>query len=418
MGSKVLDTTERQKYTEGEIAANKKEFYRTAPSYLSQEEKDKMYAEFDRFEREQKTIQGDKFDATATNYLYGGQPGAADADVNRFRTIGGALRDRAAPQADYTNADQARGFGLQDRGDQQNAVSLYRDAAMGNGPSAAQSQFQQGLDASLRAQQSIANSARGGAMARSAARSEGAANAGDMSARATSMAAALRAQEMQSAMQGYAGASGQLRGSDLMAQGQDAQQAQFQAGMQLQSRGQNDQAGLGYEQLGQGARSMEMGGNAAMENAKAQRWMAQNGWANASTEAANQRESERQDRYIAAGAAVGSAAIASSDARGKKDVKPGDGKVKGFLDALQAHEYSYKDPARNGAGRHVSPMAQELEHAGPVGRSMVTDTPHGKVVDYGKGLGAMLAAQASLNTRIESLEKALASRKARTKAAA
>lgn len=88
----------------------------------------------------------------------------------------------------------------------------------------------------------------------------------------------------------------------------------------------------------------------------------------------------------------------------KEDFSP-----KKFLDALQAYSYEYKkshkDVSTGGPGRYLSVMAQDLEKAGPVGRSMVKDTPNGKIVDYGKGLASMLACQSHLNDRINKLEK-------------
>ena len=81
---------------------------------------------------------------------------------------------------------------------------------------------------------------------------------------------------------------------------------------------------------------------------------------------------------------------------------------KSFLDKLQAYSYEYdnahKGKEGGGEGRFLSVMAQDLEKAGPVGKSMVQDTESGKVVDYGKGFGAMLANQAHLNARINELE--------------
>ena len=56
-------------------------------------------------------------------------------------------------------------------------------------------------------------------------------------------------------------------------------------------------------------------------------------------------------------------------------------------------------------------MAQDLEKAGPVGKSMVEDTPMGKLVNYGKGFGAVLAAQAHLNQRLKALESKKKKRK-------
>jgi hypothetical protein len=95
-----------------------------------------------------------------------------------------------------------------------------------------------------------------------------------------------------------------------------------------------------------------------------------------------------------------------SDKAAKKNVKS-DANPKSFLDALTAYSYEYKEPEKpgRGKGRHMSVMAQDLEKAGPVGKSMVLDTPNGKMVDYGKGFGAMLANQAHLNERLKKMEK-------------
>lgn len=103
-------------------------------------------------------------------------------------------------------------------------------------------------------------------------------------------------------------------------------------------------------------------------------------------------------------------ASALSDRTKKDEVsKANDGQEfspKSFLDKLQAYSYEYKDPTLPGTspGRHLSVMAQDLEKAGPVGQSMVKETPNGKIVDYGKGFGAMLAAQADMNARLGEIE--------------
>lgn len=98
---------------------------------------------------------------------------------------------------------------------------------------------------------------------------------------------------------------------------------------------------------------------------------------------------------------------ALSDEREKTGVRGGGSDVRQLLDGVGAHEYRYKDPGAPGAapGVHVSPMAQELEHAGPAGRAMVEETPDGtKMVNYQRGLGTILAAQANLHERMKKLE--------------
>lgn len=93
--------------------------------------------------------------------------------------------------------------------------------------------------------------------------------------------------------------------------------------------------------------------------------------------------------------------IQTSDRRAKKDIKPADDKMKGFLDNLNAYDWKYK----GGDGKtNNGVMAQDLEKS-DVGREMVMDTPKGKMVDYGKGLASILAAQSMLNKRLDALEK-------------
>lgn len=98
-------------------------------------------------------------------------------------------------------------------------------------------------------------------------------------------------------------------------------------------------------------------------------------------------------------------AVAMSDERAKTNVKDGTGDAQAMLDSISAKTYEYKDPSQPGAGdgQHTSPMAQDLEKT-PMGASMVQDTPDGKVVDYGKGFGALMAGMAALNKRFDALE--------------
>lgn len=116
-----------------------------------------------------------------------------------------------------------------------------------------------------------------------------------------------------------------------------------------------------------------------------------------------------------ANAGMSSANVSAlSDEDQKASIAAGSPKLAGFYDALKAYSYRYKDPAKPGAGdgEFVSPMAQDLEKTA-LGKSMVKDTPEGKIVDYGKGFGAMLAGQAEFHDRLKKVESALAARKGR-----
>jgi hypothetical protein len=126
--------------------------------------------------------------------------------------------------------------------------------------------------------------------------------------------------------------------------------------------------------------------------------------------------SDQSKQNSSGGDGVGKAALQTamskiSDEDKKKNIKKEDEEFssKSFLDALQSYTYEYKDSEKHrpeaGEGRRLSVMAQDLEKAGPVGKSMVINTSEGKVVDYGRGFGAILAAQAELNKRLKDVEK-------------
>lgn len=94
-----------------------------------------------------------------------------------------------------------------------------------------------------------------------------------------------------------------------------------------------------------------------------------------------------------------------SDARMKQDVQP----VRQMMDQLAPYTFRYR--SESGAGnpfepqkRYLGVMAQDLEKS-PLGQTMVENTPMGKTIDVGKGVGAFLAATADLNRRLNALER-------------
>ena len=107
---------------------------------------------------------------------------------------------------------------------------------------------------------------------------------------------------------------------------------------------------------------------------------------------------------------------AVSDENSKTEIKSESNKSpnadmnpKHFLDKLNAYSYEYKQGQKQnpaaGEGKYLSVMAQDLEKAGPVGASMVETDENGmKNVSYGKGFGAILAAQVHLNERLKQIE--------------
>lgn len=94
------------------------------------------------------------------------------------------------------------------------------------------------------------------------------------------------------------------------------------------------------------------------------------------------------------------AAAMMSDERAKDEIEDFD--AADFLDKLTGYKYSYKDK-KHGEGKHAGVMAQDLEKS-EIGSKLVTDTPEGKVVDYGKAGPAMMASLAALNKRLKKIE--------------
>jgi hypothetical protein len=251
-------------------------------------------------------------------------------------------------------ADRSQGQ-QQFLGQQQQLTNQLMQQAQGQGPSIAQAQLQQGTDQNIAQQMAMASSARGGNVGM--AQRQAAMNAGQAQQQMAGQAGVLRLQEQQGAQQ----------------------------------------------QLGQNLNSFQGGidnYNQGMIGLANQRDMGQ--------QAANAQGGKMFGDFLSKGSeAMSKAAMAGSDENIKENVKPAGKKIESFLDALGAHEYSYKPEAKgspiNGEGRHVSPMAQEIEST-ELGKGMVKDTPGGKVVDYGKGFGVMMAAMSEMHDRMKKLE--------------
>jgi len=95
--------------------------------------------------------------------------------------------------------------------------------------------------------------------------------------------------------------------------------------------------------------------------------------------------------------------LTASDINLKKDIGPGADKLDDFLAKIEPYEYEYKD-TKDGEGKFISPMAQDLEKS-EEGAKMVIDTGKGKMVNYQRGLGTIVAALAHLDNKIEELKK-------------
>jgi hypothetical protein len=272
---------------------------------------------------------------------------------------------------------------------QLNLVNQLAGQAAGNGPSIAQQQFKMAADQNAAQQFALANSMRGpnqAAVARTAIN-----QAADVNTQMAQAAAVARLQEMQQAQ----GLLGQTAGQGTTADLQSAQ-------MVNQFDQQRASLAAQYAQMGMDAQKANQAADLQMRQLIQTGALGQLSAIQQAITGDQANKTQAQGNLFGA-LGAGAAGLAQlSDERAKEDIKPGDAKITEFLGAINAHDYRYKDE-KHGAGRFVSPMAQELLKT-EVGRSFVLDTEDGHVVDYGKGFGALLAAQASLNKRLNALE--------------
>jgi hypothetical protein len=268
-------------------------------------------------------------------------------------------------------AGRGPGFerGAQDQGrmQQQQLIQMLQGQAMGQGPSLAAGQMRQATDRNIAQQQAMSASGRGPGAAGAAYQSQ------NMAAAANQQAAAdtsqLRLQEQLQA-QGLLGSIlGQTRGQD-----------QSFGSLQLQDQKQRDDLVSQFMKMGYDADQANRQAAMKMEELKNTAYNGANG----------------------GGGFLGGLFSSLSDETAKTEIQDADGEISAFLDALEPHSYKYKDE-KNGKGRRISVMAQELEKS-KLGEEFIFEKDGLKNVDYGKGLGTMLAAQAALHKRLKKLE--------------
>lgn len=295
--------------------------------------------------------------------------GAQSHDIDLNNPAVQSMIADASKYESYMNPE-AQG---QSRAGQQSFIESLQKQAAGGGPSPTETMLSQQLQQQQEQGAALAASQRG-----------------------VNPALALRqAQQQQSQAAQAAGKTAAIGRQQemLSAQGQLGGALQAQRAQDIQNTAQMAQAAQNYKQLGL---SVAQANQAAKMQAEG-----------ATTNMASNLGGQLI-QGIASGASSAMQAAAMSDEDLKTAFKGGGKAVRKFLDHLTAEEYSYKDGAKGmpGAGkkRYVSPMAQDLEKT-DLGKSMVINTPNGKMVDYGKGFGAMLAAMADTHQRVKRLEK-------------
>lgn len=135
--------------------------------------------------------------------------------------------------------------------------------------------------------------------------------------------------------------------------------------------------------------------------------------------ALKQQQSAILGSLIQAGASAGAAAMSDKNQkeapnsdkqplgnRQKQKLPDAVAEVNEMMDKLEPKKYKYKDASLPGTapGTRYGIIAQDLEKSS-LGKTLVKDTQHGKMIDTVQGFGAVLAAQAELNRRLKKVEK-------------
>ena len=119
--------------------------------------------------------------------------------------------------------------------------------------------------------------------------------------------------------------------------------------------------------------------------------------------AQQQMQAQAANNMVGGAATIIGGAAAASDINVKENFSDPAPAIEEFLQSAEPSEYNYKpDSPFASEHRHVSPMAQGLEQS-KIGRSMVVDTPAGKMVDYGKSFGALLGSLSHLNKKLNTV---------------
>lgn len=305
-----------------------------------------------------------------------------------------------AAQLDTQQSDQARQY-------QSNLLGQLAQQSQGQGPSLAGMQLKQAQDQAFAQQQAQLATNRGSfdpGMARQVLQNN------------MTMNQNLGNQSAQARMQEQLNAQSQLSGTANNVRGQDLSAAQANAGYQQQTglAGYQGQIGENSQQAQMDqARAQQLFANQAANNQSfADQQFKVNNLQYDAAMASNQQDMAKQQmknaqigQAMGAVSSIGAAAAMPgvSDRNAKKDIKPGDAKLTEFLDAINGYTYKYKEGRDLPTGERTSPMAQDLEKSS-LGNAFVQDTEKGKVVDYGKGLGTMLAAMGQLHNRLKKVE--------------
>ena len=282
------------------------------------------------------------------------------------------------------------------------SLGALASAAAGNQPSQAQIQQTQGIQQSIAASQALANSARGGPAAWTAAQTGAQGQMASTQQSAIQQGAALRAQEM------------------ATARGQYATAAQGAGSMNAQAAGQFGTYGSGMTGLANSTMGAMLGYG---QNAAAQANAQENAWNNVVSGATSNNAGNAASATGATIGAIGTGLATMSDVRVKRAIvpigeedrdrpmgayerhpPPSGSASEEMLSQVHPYAFNYKPGiGEDPNARRFGVMAQDLEKT-PMGKSIVRDTPIGKHIDVTHAMGAALAGLADLNRRLQRLE--------------
>lgn len=321
------------------------------------------------------------------------QPGKAAYQTPGLKHVAGGqqLWETNTARSNQLNADASALPGqyiqpgqYQDmRAQNQSFVNQIGDylGTIGQGPSVAELQLNQGMDQALAQQMALAASQRGGGNVGLQQRqlAEQQANIGQNVA---GQAALLRAQEDQANQQLMLQGLGLQTQAGQAMQGMDQEMINSLLSQQLGRQ----QLGLGYQQ--------QLAGLAGMQaDAMLGRYQANSSRSAANAGAQNQLLggiAQGVGSFLAADAVAPAVMSLFSDENLKEDIQPVSKKdMKELKDTLKAVSFKYKNEA-HGKGDFVGILAQDLEKS-KIGKSMVVEKDGHKAIDTNKIMSLFLA---------------------------
>lgn len=386
------------------------------------------------------------------NFQYGGVPGAATVEENRYNGLSNQAANQAAPTTDFSGGTTFANAADQSRGGATDALSLMRQRAMGD-HSASDAMARQANTNAVGQQNALINSGRGAAGLAGAGQRMAASGAG-MTANNENNMRVNNAQDTALAQNQLAQGYGALRSTDAQAQAQQDARSQYLSNVQEQQNAMNQRGALGYAGLNMGVQGQQLQADEASAQQNLGTWTAQS-----NTDAQSQQGVTNAAYGVAGGGSAlggagatyigpgsGDPSIVSapnataaqvgtpdviSDARSKERIESEDGPAAAYarrvmdikdrttktaseqmLDGIgstKSFEYKpgFENPGQTPGERNYGTTTQDLKKS-PMGASLLApqDASGIEKVDVRKAAMASLGAAADMHKRLSALEYA------------